>query len=341
MRPKQAIELIEKFPSATVLVFGDVMLDSDVECSALGVANEAPIPLLEVLHETPRLGGAANVAKNLARLGVRTHLIGATGPDHPAEIMKGLLAEAGISFHPILSDRLTTRKSRIRSGSHYYLRIDEEDSSTLADESLTTLIAMLESWTVDVSTVIVSDYDKGMISATSAAAIESLARRRHVKIIADLKPRNVAYWHDLALITPNLEEAKILYKLRSRTERDAPDNSELARNLSETLGCDVVLKLADQGLLTFSRAGQTSQWTALCQSPRNVAGAGDTVLATLGAALATNGAGLEDCAYLANVAAAVAISQPGPHAVSSGELAQYLSSVPQDDAALVGDDKTI
>src|SRR5215471_10912861 len=134
MRPKQAIELIAKFPSTTVLVFGDVMLDSDVECLALGVANEAPIPLLEVVDETPRLGGAANVAMNLVRLGVRTHLIGAIGADQPAEIMKGLLAEAGICFHPIVSDRLTTRKSRIRSGSHYYLRIDEEETAALTDE---------------------------------------------------------------------------------------------------------------------------------------------------------------------------------------------------------------
>jgi D-beta-D-heptose 7-phosphate kinase / D-beta-D-heptose 1-phosphate adenosyltransferase len=97
--------------------------------------------------------------------------------------------------------------------------------------------------------------------------------------------------------------------------------------LSQALNCDIVLKLAGEGLLTATKTGHITRFEALCQAPRCVAGAGDTVLATLAAALA-NGATLEDSAYLANLAAAIAISQPGPHAVSSEELVQHLSTVP-------------
>jgi rfaE bifunctional protein kinase chain/domain len=327
MHQKQAIELIQKFPSSRILVFGDVMLDSDIDCRALGVANEAPVPLLEMSEQTSRLGGAANVANNLARLGVRTHLVGAAGADHAAEVMRGLLEDAHVSFHPVVSDRLTTRKTRIHSGNHHYLRIDEEESSPLATEQLEAALEIVRSLLKDIQMMIVSDYDKGMVSAASAATLESLVQPEGLRILADLKPGNVSHWRHLNLITPNLAEAQALHELVFREETDGRSRSELAKGLSQALNCEIVLKLAGEGLLTATKTGHITRFEALCQAPRCVAGAGDTVLATLAAALA-NGATLEDSAYLANLAAAIAISQPGPHAVSSEELVQHLSTVP-------------
>src|SRR5215510_7221434 len=136
MLHKQAAELVEKFHSSPVLVFGDVMLDSDLECRAVGVASEAPVPLLEMSQETSRPGGAANVANNLARLGVPTHLVGTIGTDHAGIMLRNLLEDAHVYFHPVVSERPTTRKIRIHSGAHYYLRIDEEEPVALTGEPL-------------------------------------------------------------------------------------------------------------------------------------------------------------------------------------------------------------
>jgi D-beta-D-heptose 7-phosphate kinase/D-beta-D-heptose 1-phosphate adenosyltransferase len=327
MLHKQAAELIEKFPSSPILVFGDVMLDSDIDCRALGVASEAPVPLLEMSQEMSRLGGAANVANNLAQLGIPTHLVGAIGIDHAAEVMKELLEDAHVCFHPLISDRLTTRKTRIHSGNHYYLRIDEEEPAALTVEQLEPGLEVVRSLLKDVRMMIVSDYDKGMVNAASAAALESLVRPPDgIKIIADLKPGNVAHWHDLDLITPNLAEARALLDLLIHEETVGRGGSELATSLGRVLNCDVVLKMSEKGLLTAARTGKVTHLEALCQVPQCVAGAGDAVLAALAAALA-NGATLEDSAYLANVAAAIAVSQPGPHAVSATELTQWFSAV--------------
>ncbi len=326
MHPKQAIELIDKFPSSAVLVFGDVMLDSDIDCQTLGVANEAPVPLLEVSQEVSRPGGAANVASNLGRLGVQTHLVGAVGRDHAAEALDVLLKEACVSFHPLVSDRLTTHKSRIRSGGHYYLRIDEEDPSALKQDELGTVLEIVRGLLDEVKILVVSDYDKGTVCAASAVALEALVRVKGIKVFADLKPKNVPSWRHLDLITPNLAEAQALHRLILQVEANGHNESQLARDLSQALDCDMVLKLAGNGLLAAARTGQVSHLKALCQTPQNVAGAGDTVLATLAAALAS-GASLEDSAYLANVAAAIAVSQRGPHAVSSEELAKHFSMV--------------
>jgi len=325
MHQKQIIELIQKFPSSTILVFGDVMLDSDIDCRAVGVANEAPVPLLEMSEPTSRLGGAANVANNLARLGVRTHLVGAVGADHAGEVMRKLLEDAHVAFHPVASDRLTTRKTRIHSGNHHYLRIDEEESSPLVAEQLEAAFEVVRSLLKGAGMMLVSDYDKGMVNATSAATLQQLAKPEGLRILADLKPGNVSQWRHLDLITPNLAEAQALHELIFHEETDGRSRSELARGLSQALDCDIVLKLAGEGLLAATKTGHVTRFEALCQAPQCVAGAGDTVLAILAAALA-NGATLEDSAYLANVAAAIAISQPGPHAVSSEELVQHFST---------------
>jgi rfaE bifunctional protein kinase chain/domain len=324
MNQRQAIELIQRFHSSPVLVFGDVMLDSDVECRAVGVATEAPVPLLEMSQETSRLGGAANVSNNLARFGVPTHLVGAAGTDHAAVVLKGLLENAHVCFHAVASERLTTRKIRIRSGSHYYLRIDEEEPLAVTAEQLQPALDAVRSLLKDIRMIIVSDYDKGMVNAASAASLESLVKQEGgIKILADIKPGNVAHWRHLDLLTPNLDEARALHELLLHEEANGHP-STLATSLGRILNCDIVMKLSGDGLLTATREGSVTHLEALCQVPQCVAGAGDTVLATLAAALA-NGATLEDAAYLANVAAAIAVSQPGPHAVSSGELIERLS----------------
>ena len=320
----RSIGLIQQFHKAKVLVLGDVILDVYLDCEALGVANEAPVPSLEISQQTQVLGGAANVANNLARLGVQTQLIGVVGKDAEAEIVTALLREGGVGFLPLVGDRPTIRKTRIQSGSHYYLRIDEEEASPLTHHDISPLLELVKKALNGASLVVVSDYDKGLVTAASAAALESLVMDRGLKVLADLKPHNAPYWRHLDLITPNLVEARALHALVCHGNSENLAEPELAISLSQALGCDVVLKLAERGMLVASRSGdRVANFPALCKSPPHVTGAGDTVLSALAAALATD-ATLGEAAYLASVAASLAVSHEVTYAVSSDELIHQL-----------------
>jgi D-beta-D-heptose 7-phosphate kinase / D-beta-D-heptose 1-phosphate adenosyltransferase len=257
-------------------------------------------------------------------LGVQTHLVGMVGQDPEARLLSNLLRDAGIRFYPLVSNRPTTHKTRVLSDRHYYLRLDNEDSSAATQPELTALFDILRGAVANANLIVVSDYDKGMVTAASAQSLESLARDHGRKIVADLKPQNVGYWRNLDVITPNLVEARALRSLLGLQGPGNSDESELARGLSRALACDVVLKLADRGIRVANESGKVVSFPALCSLPSNTSGAGDTVLSTLAAVLAVGGR-IEEAAYLANMAAAVAVSYQSTHAVSADELRQRLS----------------
>ena len=323
-RVKNSLECIRRISGARVLVVGDVMLDSYLACRALGVADEAPVPLLEIGGQSQALGGAANVARNLARLGAHTALVGMVGGDSPGETVRGLLRESGVDGSLLETRRPTTLKTRVLSGDHYYLRLDEEDLSPLTEAEQAALAAPIEARLSQTDLLVVSDYDKGLLSPGLAECIERLARQGGRRIVADLKPRNALAWRHLDLIAPNLGEARSLCAQLDSGGEPGDDVETIAETLRSRLGCALVLKMGSQGMLIAPPSGSTSRLEALCRSPVEVSGAGDTVLATLAAALAA-GADLHQSAWLANLAASISVSRPGTHAVSAAELAEAVT----------------
>ncbi|MDE2756967.1 MAG: bifunctional ADP-heptose synthase [Acidobacteriota bacterium] len=323
-RVKNSLECIRRISGARVLVVGDVMLDTYLSCRALGVADEAPVPLLEIRGQSQALGGAANVARNLARLGARTALVGMVGGDSEAAAIKGLLRESGVEGSLLETRRPTTLKTRVLSGDHYYLRLDEEELTPLTEAEQAALAARIEAQLSEVDLLVVSDYDKGLLSPSLAERIERLAREGDRGIVADLKPRNALNWRHLDLIAPNLSEARSLCAQLDSGGEPGHDVETIAETLRSRMGCAVVLKMGSRGMLIAPPSGPTSRLDALCPSPVEVSGAGDTVLATLAAALA-QGADLHQAARLANLAASISVSRPGTHAVSAAELTEAVT----------------
>ena len=326
-RVQSSLERIQGFSSVRVLVIGDLMLDTYLHCQALGVADEAPVPLLEICEQSNALGGAANVARNLAQLGAGIGLVGLVGNDAHGDVVRTLLQESSVDGHLLQTQRPTVLKTRVLAGDHYYLRLDEEQPSPLTDSENASLATRIEAQMSQADLVVVSDYDKGMLSSAVVERIEQLARQHHLKILADLKPRNVMQWRRLDLITPNLAEALSLCSLLHPGTEPIHDGAEIAESLRSVLHCDVVLKMGSQGMLIAPSSGSMSRLEALCHSPRDTSGAGDTVLATLAAAMA-RGADLEEAAWLANLAASVSVSRPGTHAVSAAELSEAVTQTP-------------
>ena len=316
---KSSLERIRRISGARVLVVGDVMLDTYLACRALGVADEAPVPLLEIRGQSQALGGAANVARNLARLGARTALVGMVGSDSEGETVKNLLQESGVDGSLLETHRPTTLKTRVLSGDHYYLRLDEEELSPPTEAEQAALAARIEARLSEVDLLVVSDYDKGLLSPDLSGRIQRLARESGRRIAADLKPRNALNWSHLDLLTPNLSEARSLCAQLDSGAEPGNDAETIAESLRSRMGCAVVLKMGSRGMLVAPPSGPTSRLESLCPSPVEVSGAGDTVLATLAAVLA-QGADLRQAARLANLAASISVSRPGTHAVSAAEL---------------------
>jgi rfaE bifunctional protein kinase chain/domain len=327
VRSDRLVEIIHAFPSVELLVIGDVLLDTYLTCDALGVANEAPVPLLEIASQKHAAGGAGNVALNLARLGVRTQLVGPLGSDAESEIVKRLLREAAVRFRPLTVQRPTPHKTRILSGQHYHLRLDEEDDAVLNASETAALLGLVEAAVESTAALLLSDYDKGTVTEPLAGKIEAVAHAKRIPILADLKPRNAGYWSSLKVITPNASEARAWLHELTPAGPEPNDPAELAIRLSRRLNCDVVLKMGGNGLLAATPEGESFRLSAWCQHPRNVSGAGDTVLSTLGAALAC-GASLLEASVLANLAASIAVSREETYAVSGEELQAAVKSQP-------------
>ena len=317
-------EIIRGFSGVELLVIGDLILDSYLECRALGVANEAPVPLVEIQGERQTAGGAGNVAVNLACLGVQTRLVAPLGDDHESKQVEQILRGAGVDLHPLVLRRPIPHKTRILSGKHYFLRLDEEQTEPLTEEETAKLTEITKQAWRRPAAVLVSDYDKGAMTPSLIGWIESNAEQAKLPIYGDLKPRYVAHWKNLDLITPNLSEARDLF-VKLQPESSIPDEpTELASILGKQLSSQVILKMSERGLLAVDRSGTLCRLDALTQHPVNVSGAGDTVFATVSAALAT-GAALEEAAVLANLAASLAVKQEVTHAVSAQELQDAVS----------------
>ena len=322
---QKLLQLVSCFPKIQVSVVGDLILDSYLECAALGVANEAPVPFLEISGQTHALGGAANVANNMARLGVKTVLAGVVGSDKEAELLCDLVKKAGIEFHPLVTERPTTRKTRVLAGGHYYLRLDDEDATPLDNRLSQILIQQVSEPLQRSQILLVSDYDKGMLKGSFAADLGAMAETAKLRIVGDIKPQNMPYWKKLYGITPNLSEARMLYSSLHPGSPCPESPVELAQLLGQTLSCSIVLKMSDKGVIAIAPMGTSHSFPALCLNPKNVAGAGDTLVAVLAAALSCN-ADWHDAALLANLAASIAVSHEGTYAVPADELSKAIQN---------------
>jgi len=322
-RSSRLLKIITEFSRADIVVIGDVLLDSYVNCKALGIANEAPVPLLELASETHVPGGAGNVAVNLARLGVKTHLVGIRGADSEGAMLERLLEPMGVDLRLVITDAPTPHKSRFLSDSQYYLRLDEERVHTLTAADVEALTTHLKDLVGATSAIVLSDYEKGTLSNELYVKVLEGARKGGVPIFADLKPGTAHGKQGFRLINPNLAEAHSL--VPNSQYLDSP--AELASRLSQIFHCDVLLKMSAQGLLACKTSGEIKELQAECVQPKNVSGGGDTVLSAASAALAV-GADLFEAATLANHAAAIAVAHPATYAVSRDELQDAISRRP-------------
>lgn len=323
---QRAQALVERFAQLRVCVVGDVMLDRFVVGHVTRISPEAPVPVVRFEREYSRLGGAANVAQNLAALGAQVSLIGVVGNDDASKRLRSLLEETGISSDGLVCDagRPTVEKVRIVTDRNQQVaRIDYERDSDVEAEVERQVTDRIDAAAGGANALLVSDYLKGTVTRP---IVEALLRFKTLSspLVVDPKIPHLSCYEGATLVTPNHHEAEIATHRRIRTDEDA---RTAALDFRERARCDAVLITRGEQGMWLSSQEADGGIAALAREVSDVTGAGDTVVATVALALA-GGATLAEAASLANYGAGVVVGKFGPSTVSRDELLAAISANP-------------
>lgn len=307
--------------SCKILVIGDVMLDKYYFSEVSRISPEAPVPIAHVQKVKETLGGAANVAHNLALLGCKTSIIGQIGRDNHGEIFLSKLKKLGVDYSGVIeSSKPTTTKIRVISGHQQMIRLDFEDSSELDGATTDKLLKNFSAQIENVDAVIISDYGKGVCTKKVCREVIGACRAAKKFVIVDPKGDNWQKYFDASFITPNLKELNAI--LPKKILNNDVQIEESARKVIDEFNLrGLVVTRSAAGLSLID--DKISHIKARAQEVFDVSGAGDTVIAVFALALAGK-IDSEAAAYLANVAAGVVVAKVGTYAVSRAELLEAL-----------------
>jgi D-beta-D-heptose 7-phosphate kinase/D-beta-D-heptose 1-phosphate adenosyltransferase len=316
-------QYIQRFPQASVLVIGDLILDHYIWGRVSRISPEAPVPVVHVESESVRLGGAANVFNNVLTLGGKADICGVIGSDETGRM---LLKEfggrrSGRGGVVIDQERPTTRKSRVIAHNQQIVRYDMERRAELKPALQKRLLRYVESRLRELSCLVVSDYAKGVVTATLMSELTRLAALRHIPIIVDPKVEHFGYYKGVTVITPNHLEATQAAGLHG--DGDAVIQ-EAGATIRQRLGCQSVLVTrGERGMSLFEADGVSWHIPTQARQVYDVTGAGDTVVGTMALALST-GASMREAATLANQAAGVVVGMVGTATVTAKQLSEAL-----------------
>jgi len=317
---QRAGELIHAMHDRKVVVLGDVMLDEFVWGDVTRISPEAPVPVVDIRRESVHLGGAANVLANLVALGAEACVIGVIGNDAAGTRLRASLKESSPSqkddYLLVDEGRPSTTKTRIIAHNQLVVRADREQRTPVNGPIEARIIEMLKEAINDAHAFVVSDYDKGVVTPRILGEVLPLAHAR-IPVLIDPKLRNFLHYQPSSLITPNHHEALRMSDLEVDSDEGL---HQAARVIREKVKCDAVLiTRGDRGIMLLEGDNAPVFVGTAAREVYDVTGAGDTVIATLAAALAA-GATMLEAANLANHAAGIVVGKVGTATVSGEEL---------------------
>jgi D-beta-D-heptose 7-phosphate kinase/D-beta-D-heptose 1-phosphate adenosyltransferase len=332
---EEALRLVSK---QTILCVGDVMLDDFVYGEVTRISPEAPTPVLKVQHNAVEIGGAGNVARNIAALGAQCVFVGLVGDDEAGLILRNALAKLGAITPDLVADktRQTTRKVRFVSEHHstHLMRADWETIEPASAESQSAIIAHAEAAIPKAGAVVLSDYAKGVLTERVIRAIIDAARRLGKPVIVDPKGHDYRVYRGATLITPNAKELAAAVHRPVMTE---PEIAGAAAELARMVESEAVLVTRSEAGMSLHVEGQAPiHIPAYPVKVRDVSGAGDTVAAVMAVLLAMK-TPYEFAMRAANAAAAVVVGKRGTSTVSLAELRHRILPA----ASLAPEDKIV
>ncbi len=300
-----------------ILVIGDLILDHYIWGRVNRISPEAPVPVVEVTRESFLLGGAANVAHNIVSLGGRASVIGINGQDIAGEALLNILRKKGVDCEGIFTEnRPTTVKTRVIAHNQQVVRFDREDRKYVDGKILKGILSYINSVLLQYDAVIISDYQKGMISAELIKDIVMKTKRKGMFIAVDPKVGHFDFYKGVSLITPNVMEAS------AGSDIDIRDDKTLllaGKSLMKKLSCKAVLiTRGEQGMSLFEK-NKTTHIPTVARKVYDVTGAGDTVISAFTLAYAS-GVKMEEAAVIANHAAGIVVGEVGTAVATAEQL---------------------
>lgn len=321
---------INNFKKVNVLVIGDIMLDKFEYGNVERISPEAPVPIFKFDHEKQMLGGAGNVVANLVSLGCKTTFIGIIGKDIDGQKLSDLLNSIGAHSHLLrLNDYPTIVKTRLIAGNNHLLRADKEEVLPVITELLPRYERILQRAIKNVDVVLLSDYNKGLLTPVTAQMVIKVCHQLGKIVIADPKGNDYSKYAGISLVKPNLKEFSEATgrKYNPKDPNFKNDVISGAKILFEKFKIkNLLITLSEYGMIFIpsSSPDEAMQISTEAKEVYDVSGAGDTSLATLGAALGSN-APMKDAMKLANTASGIVVGKLGTATVSTQELLSALS----------------
>jgi rfaE bifunctional protein kinase chain/domain len=314
---ERLLQLIQRIKSSRVTVVGDIMLDRYLVGDTDRLSPEAPVPVVTVRERHAALGGAANVAANVSAMGARCLLVGAVGDDGDGAAIRQELAVARLEDRFVLTvaGRPTTSKTRIIARTQQIVRIDDEVDSLLEEPDLTRLVTAAREALADADALLLEDYNKGTLSPQLILAVMEIAKRRGIPIVVDPKYRQFFQYAGATVFKPNRKELESALGAAV----DLQNGNALPEVLTRLKVDNLLVTLGSDGMVLVTKDGTLTQIPSIARQIYDVSGAGDTVTAWLGTALAA-GASVQEAAQLANYAAGVEVGKPGVATVSPEEV---------------------
>jgi D-beta-D-heptose 7-phosphate kinase/D-beta-D-heptose 1-phosphate adenosyltransferase len=301
-----------------ILVIGDLMIDHYLHGNCNRISPEAPVPVVEVRSESYTLGGAGNVIKNLCALGCKASVISVSGNDETTPILLKHFADLNVDTSGILKDstRCTTIKTRVLASNHQLIRLDREIVHPLDAVMQRELLSFLEKEVQHNDLVLVSDYNKGLLAPDLLKGIFEICRRESITTIVDPKGLDFSKYQGANIIKPNKKEAS---QATGIAITDHESLQSACQKIKEITGCDdVIITMSDEGMAYYT-GEELSVIPTKAMGVIDITGAGDTVLASLGIAIAS-GNNLTDACEFANHAAAVVVSKVGSATATMEEI---------------------
>ena len=317
---QRALELLGQLGNRKIVVLGDVMLDEFIWGDVSRISPEAPVPVVDIRRESTHLGGAANVLMNLAALGAKASVIGVVGKDDAGEKLRARVRdENGSQREELLitdQSRPTTIKTRIIAHNQMVVRADRERRGAVDGETEDRIIAAAKAALDGAHALVVSDYDKGVVTPRILSEVLPGAYGR-MPVLIDPKMRNFYSYQPATLVTPNHHEALRLASIDEDSESALQTAAKMIRG---RLGCDaVVITRGDRGMMLLEGDRDPVYVETAAREVYDVTGAGDTVIAMLAAALAA-GASMIEAAVMANHAAGIVVGKLGTATATADEV---------------------
>ena len=307
-----------------LLVIGDLMIDQYLWGSCERISPEAPVQIINVTKESEVLGGAGNVVNNLKKLGAKVDVLGVIGDCKVSTELKHLLSEIGVDTQYLIKqkNRIVSKKSRIIASQQQVVRYDRESNDDIDIQSQKTLINVFKKIIKNYEVILLSDYGKGVLTDKVTSTLIELANLNGIKVLVDPKGSDYSKYKGAFLLTPNKKEAS------EATNTNIKDNESLLKAITK-LKLDFKLNIS---LITMSEQGIAIYDNKLRINPTitkevfDVTGAGDTVLSSLGFALACN-ANIDEAVEFSNLAAGVVVSKIGSATATFNEIIEHESSL--------------